>query len=206
MYSTIYRFVLHACDAGVVSAISGRVFLFMVMQRKYLYLSHKNETFHIKSYVIYVGLYNIVFHVEWFLLLLIPICSYVCHICDNWHHCWSITRMSINQLLNHVAHHDKQTSATEQTTRRSNLKMSVCADTCVSHFKSTISRFMGRNRKGNRSARHPQRKIFRYKATPLNVNFADFSNKTPLNPRHIVYQSEGKWLCEVMKLLCISQN
>ena len=99
--------------------------------------------------------------------------------------------MSFNQLLNHVAHHDKQTSAKERTTRRSNSKMPVCADTCFSGFKSTISRFMGRNREGSRSARHPQRKIFGYRATPLNVNFADFGNKTPLGPRHIVYQSWG---------------
>ena len=42
----------------------------------------KNETFNIKSYVLYIGLYRIIFPIELFLLLLIPIpvLFYVCHI------------------------------------------------------------------------------------------------------------------------------
>ena len=50
---------------------------------------------------------------------------------------------------------------------------------------------------GWKSWGQPQCKIFCCGTTLMNVNFADFSNKTPWDSRHIVYQSDEKGLHKI---------
>ena len=111
----------------------------------------------------------------------------MCHTCNYWYQCWSLAWISSNQLLNHGVHyHEPGCRLTEHNKPpvtwiwRRKLVYNLVFVIPNEQYQGSLVEIL-------RAATH---NIFHCGATPLNVNFTDFGNKTSWDPRHIIYQSD----------------
>ena len=111
----------------------------------------------------------------------------MCHSCNHWHQCWSLTWMSYDQLINHgVRHHYKLdcilTQHNEPPVARIWRWQFVHNLVFVISNEWQLVLWVEIMRWGKQ-----QHNIFHCRAIPLNVNFTNFDKKTSWVPRHILY-------------------